>query len=746
MLSILLKTIFSNEGPHPRPPSNHQSAADIILISRTRFARNRVTAVAEGIQTTGHVVFEADVAPLPPEGSDKLGGQLKTFAQVWCHFFAHPRIVKVLSEGYLLPFKIRPKLSKKPLILSHYRDEAKEIFLKNAVSDLLKKGAITRVQNLNSPGFYSRLFLVPKPNNKWRPVIDLSLLNHHLHIRTFKMETAEVIRKSLKKGEWLASIDIKDAYLHVPMHQKAQKYLRFQTKQGVFQFVSLPFGIATAPYEFTILAKEVKLLARQRGINMHQYLDDWLVRAHSKEQCLQDLQNLIGMTQTLGWLVNFEKSELHPTQKLDFLGYNFDLEQGLVFPTAKNLEKLTLFIASFRAKRTLSARQLMSFIGLLVSLEKTVPLGRLHIRPFQWHLKMHWKYPQTLETPIPISADFLRKVEWWESPQNVLQGAPLHPLESTLSLFTDASMKGWGAHLGDQRLHGTWSDQERTLHINLLELKAAFLALKGFESKLKRQVVLLCSDNSSVVAYLNKQGGTKSLEMSLMTWRILSWCTPREILVRARHVPGSLNLIADSLSRVDKVIQTEWSLHTAVFERICQTWHYPDVDMFATFQNNKLRAYISPIPDQRAWKVDALSISWDQLDGYAYCPIAILPQLVQKMWTYPCRMIVVAPGWPGMAWFWDLVDLSTKPPLKLPLWKTLLKQPHNSCLHRNLEYLNLHAWHLDTRRDTHLGSRPQWKVALELHRDSPVELSTQLGGPFLGHGVARTRWMSHVHL
>ena len=41
--------------------------------------------------------------------------------------------------------------------------------------------------------------------------------------------------------------------------------------------------------------------------------------------------------------------------------------------------------------------------------------------------------------------------------------------------------------------------------------------------------------------------------------------------------------------------------------------------------------YVSPIPDQRAWKMDALGIPWDNLNGYAFCPVAILPQLVQKM-------------------------------------------------------------------------------------------------------------------
>ena len=76
------------------------------------------------------------------------------------------------------------------------------------------------------------------------------------------------------------------------------------------------------------------------------------------------------------------------------------------------------------------------------------------------------------------------------------------------------------------------------------------------------------------------------------------------------------------------------------------------------------------------------------------------PSTGPKIWTYQCQMIVIAPGWPEMSWFWDLLELSTQPPLKLPLWRSLLKQPHNNCLHRNLEYLNLHAWNLDSRGDT----------------------------------------------
>ena len=123
---------------------------------------------------------------------------------------------------------------------------------------MLTKKAITHIRKPTTLGYYSRLFMVPKPMKRRRPVIDLSMLNNHLHVPTFKMKTAESIRKLIRKGEWVTSIDLADAYFHVPIHPQSQKYLRFQTKKGVFQFRALPFGVATAPLEFTHIVKEIK--------------------------------------------------------------------------------------------------------------------------------------------------------------------------------------------------------------------------------------------------------------------------------------------------------------------------------------------------------------------------------------------------------------------------------------------------------------------------------------------------------
>ena len=185
-----------------------------------------------------------------------------------------------------------------------------------------------------------------------------------------------------------------------------------------------------------------------------------------------------------------------------------------------------------------------------------------------------------------------------------------------------------------------------------------------------------------------QRGGMKSGSLCALLWRILSWCTRPQLTLRAHHIPGRLNVTI----RLSQTIQTEWSLHPEVFQDICSRWHQPQVDLFATRFNNKLPQFVSPVPDPQAWAVDALSLSWEDLDPYAFPPAAILGKVVEKVQDYPCnRIILIAPGWPNMPWFWDLVAMSSQIPLCLPSIPNLVSQPFNQVLHRNLSNLNLHG-------------------------------------------------------
>ena len=108
----------------------------------------------------------------------------------------------------------------------------------------------------------------------------------------------------------------------------------------------------------------------------------------------------------------------------------------------------------------------------------------------------------------------------------------------------------------------------------------------------------------------------------------MSWCHRFKISLRARHIPGCLNVITDSLSRSTQIQSTEWSLHAQVFKRICKRGFTPQVDLFATRLNHKLPLYVSPVPDQNAWNIDALNISWLSLLAYAYPPMSAMQILL----------------------------------------------------------------------------------------------------------------------
>ena len=162
--------------------------------------------------------FQASLSP-------PVGGCLHSFRRDWLRNKFSNNVLNIITNGYVLPFIPKPNLVRAPLIRSGYKALQKELALTSCIQSLLSKNTIERVENVKSLGFYSRLFLVPKPHQRWRPVIDLSRLNTFLLVERFKMETAESIRASLIPGEWVSSIGLSDAYLHIPIHPNSRKYL-----------------------------------------------------------------------------------------------------------------------------------------------------------------------------------------------------------------------------------------------------------------------------------------------------------------------------------------------------------------------------------------------------------------------------------------------------------------------------------------------------------------------------------------
>ena len=128
-------------------------------------------------------------------------------------------MVTVLRDGYRVPFNDSPPpLSHTPVSFPTYRAGSPWAqALRQEIEVMLAKGALEIARD-PGPGFYSRLFLVEKASGGWRPVIDLSRLNDFVQLTSFKMATVASVLLSVREGDFLASLDLKDAYFQIPIH------------------------------------------------------------------------------------------------------------------------------------------------------------------------------------------------------------------------------------------------------------------------------------------------------------------------------------------------------------------------------------------------------------------------------------------------------------------------------------------------------------------------------------------------
>ena len=188
-----------------------------------------------------------------------------------------------------------------------------------------------------------------------------------------------------------------------------------------------------------------------------------------------------------------------------------------------------------------------------------------------------------------------------------------------------------------------------------------------------------------------------SRSLCLLTSRLLRWTESFDVHVDVRYLPGESNVLADVRSRCGQVVGTEWSLHPQVARALLRAWGNPSIDLFATCLNAKLPLYCSFVPDPQAVFEDAFRHPWDDLDLYAFPPFPLVGRVIARVQeSSRVAMTLVAPLWPEKEWFADLLLLLIQPPLALPCWDKLLRQPHCSLFHQRVHALNLHAWRLSS--------------------------------------------------
>ena len=565
--------------------------------------------------------------------------------------------------------------------------EQERIKLTSEVNNLERAGVIEKCVHEDGE-FISHIFGRPKKDGSMRVILNLKDLNEHVTYEHFKMDTRQMAARLLTKDCFMASVDLKQAYFMVPIAEEHKKYLKFHWQGKLYQFTALPNGLACAPRLFTKLLKPIFATLQSEGYSCLGYIDDTILVGVSKKDCKAGVQRMIELFTELGFLINYDKSVVEPTQQLTFLGYIFDSCEMTISLGTEKKQNIHSVCEKLLRKGQATIREVASAVGLMVAYSEGADLGTLHYRQLEKDkieaLKDNFGNFNKFMT---VSQEGKQDLQWWVT--NVhKQSKQIWRPQPSMVITSDASLKAWGGVYNSQSTGGDWTLKERSLHINVLEMKGAFNALKTFCKQSSNVHVQLRLDNTTAVAYVNHMGGAKSHACDSVAREMWAWCIARNIWISACHIPGIINE-ADRESRVSHD-QMEWKLDPNLFQTIVTRWGKPKLDLFASMSNHQLPKYVAYRPDPSAVHIDAFTMSWENDLLYAFPPFSVIDRCLQKITQEQARVIMVVPQWPTRPWWARLHQLMCGEPLTFPNASRRLTHPATG-EHHKMKKLNLMA-------------------------------------------------------
>ena len=547
------------------------------------------------------------------------------------------------------------------------------------IQSMVGKG-ILRETVFDETMFLSPIFVRQKKSGALRLILDLKELNTHIPYKHFKMEMFENALKLVQPNMFMCCIDISDAYYSIKIREEDQKYFSFEWNSKLYSYTCMPNGWGNAPYIFTKLLKPVFYYLRSKGHINSYYIDDSLLLAMLYLECKTNYEATKDLLISLGFALNVSKSISTPTQIMVHLGNVINTITMTVYLPDDKKEKIKSLCSRLYEQEIATIRFVSKVLGTLISSFSAVEQGKLHYRNVEIaKIEALRTKKGNFNATMSISPSMQADLAWWMNHIDVQERTIVKP-QPTITITTDSSMLGWGCIIGDETFNGRWAIEEQAEHINVLETKAILLAIQSLGSQVQGQHVRVLSDSTTAVTYVNKMGGTKSTKCNELAKEIWAHCIDRNAWISCQHIPGVDN-IADRPSRKfnDDI---EWQLRNDVFQNICRTWDTPEIDLFASRTNHKLKTYCSWKKDPDATFIDAHSLNWRDFKlSYIFPPFSLIPGCLQKLQQDRADSIMVVPLWPQQLWFPQLLRCLIDNPRVLPSTAKILHLAHTEAKH-----------------------------------------------------------------
>ena len=383
-------------------------------------------------------------------------------------------------------------------------------FMDKHIEELLNKNVIAKTVP-EQGDFVSTVFLRPKPNGKFRMILNLKKFNWFVEYNKFKMDTLQFMLTLVTPSCFMGSIDLTDAYHVIALALSHQKFMKFFWKGTMYKFTCLAFGLSLAPRKFTKLMKPVMAKIRTQGYTIANYLDDLFQAEHTFKECAEAIKFTHHTLCTLGFIPNDEKSVYTPTQVLDMLGFTINSVTMRVHLPVTKQERIIKICSDLIETKRCSVKHLCMTIGILISNFPAVQRGQCFYRHLErckvYHLKKSgWNYNST----CVIDFKAIKDLKWW-CRNTVNASAPIARESPNIMITTDASSRGWGSDLNGKCANGHFSTEEQSFSINTKETLAILFALRSFKNDLRGRHVLIKSDSTTAISYVKKMGGMESL-------------------------------------------------------------------------------------------------------------------------------------------------------------------------------------------------------------------------------------------
>ena len=436
------------------------------------------------------------------------------------------------------------------------------------VRDEIAKGCYVICKDW-SPDIVSPLGLIPKSSGGYRLIHDCSVPAGH-SVNDFTLCMDKCSYESVDRAVdlmvpecYMTKIDIKAAYRAVAINP--QSYAATGLKWNVNGHTHLlcdtrlPFGARPSPTIFHKISQFIKRAIQKCGYKkVVAYQDDFLIIGDTYKECLQGWVQAMNIIVQLGFEINYDKLE-PPSTCITFLGIELNSKiMTLSLPSSK-LDSIITELQSWTPRSRATKRQLQSLAGKLNYAARVVRGGRTFLRQLLNCIC-------SLQKPYHkarISGAMLQDIQWWQNYMSTFNGISVCiPAWDVVTIITDACGTGGGAFSRGNFLYVNWeldAPNFANLHINYKESAMAALSVLRWAPLLRNKTVYVYSDNQCAVSLINKCSSKCGELMSVL--RQMFWASAiYNFHVKAKYLPGELNVIADTISRLHengRLLQTE---------------------------------------------------------------------------------------------------------------------------------------------------------------------------------------------